>query len=93
MPLDRVPGHPFDALVDHADGRRGRLPVRRAGAQECPHGGRAQGEGTVAAVTHASRGVGERIAFGLCNAGANPRTIRAAQDARTRSPRARPLKA
>jgi len=28
MSLDRVPGQPFDALVDHADGRRGPLCVR-----------------------------------------------------------------
>jgi hypothetical protein len=75
MPLIRVPGHHFDAPVDHADGRRGRLPVSGAVANGCTHGGRAQGEGTVAAVTHASRGLGERMAFGLGNAGASPRTI------------------
>ncbi len=28
MPLDRVPGQAFNALVDHADGRRGRPYVR-----------------------------------------------------------------
>jgi hypothetical protein len=28
MPRARVPGQPFQALVDHADGRRGRLCVR-----------------------------------------------------------------
>ena len=75
MPPGRVPGDPSDVPVDHADGRRGRLPVSGAVAYECTHGGRAQGEGTVAAVTHASRGVGERVAFGRGNAGASPRTI------------------
>jgi len=93
MPLDRVPGHPFDAPVDHADGRRGRLSVSGAVAHECTHGGRAQGEGTVAAVTHASRGVGERAAFGLGNDAVSRRTIQAAKAARTRSSRAGPLKA
>jgi hypothetical protein len=29
MPLVRVPGQPFGALVDHADGRRGRLCLGR----------------------------------------------------------------
>jgi hypothetical protein len=92
MPLIRVPGHPFDAPVDHADGRRGRVPVRGAVAHGCPHGGRAHREGMGAAVTHASRGLGERMAFGLGHAGASPRTIQV-QDARARSSRAGPLKA
>ena len=92
MPLDRVPGHPLDVPVDHADGRRGRLPVSGAVAYECTHGGRAQGEGTVAVVTHASRGVGERAAFGLGHGRVSQRTIQTsiqtAQVARTRSSRA-----
>jgi hypothetical protein len=93
MPLDRVPGHPFDAPVDHADGRRGRLPVSGAVAQECTHGGMAQRERTVAAVPHASRGVGERAALGLGNGGVSGRTIQAAKAARMRSSRAGPLEA
>jgi hypothetical protein len=93
MPLDRVPGHPLVAPVDHADGRRGRLPVKGAGVQKCTHGDRAQGEGTVAAVTRASRRVGEGTALGLGNAGVSQRTIQAAQEARTRSSRAGRLKA
>jgi len=74
MPLDRDPGHPFDAPVDHADGRWGRLPVSGAVAHECTHGGRAQGEGKVAGTD-------------CIRARQSRRTIQAAPDARTRSSR------
>jgi hypothetical protein len=92
MPLDRVPGHRFDAPVDHADGRRGRLPMSGAVAQESTHGGMAQRERTVAAVPDASRGVGERAGFGLGNAGASAYDS-GRKAARTRSSRPGPLQA
>ncbi len=61
MPLNRVPGQPFDALVDHADGRRGCLCIRRPARPDREDGTRRgvrRGAGSTPAGVSLRRGVG-----------------------------------
>jgi hypothetical protein len=92
MPLIRVPGHHFDAPVDHADGRRGHLLVSGAVAMSPLNAVGLTGKGR-SPLSH-TRAVAS--VNGWHSGSATPARARGrfrSTDARTRSSRAGPLKA